>query len=145
MIWIYGIIALAALGAGAVVVTKYNHALEAAVEQRALAEKIAKERDGWIDVVAEQESAKLKAETALKAREVDRARLQKERDDARASAATLRRDPTVRAWADVELPALVLARLRNLSGERPAAEGGAGDPAGKPARPGSRPEVRRIP
>jgi hypothetical protein len=145
LIWLQLGLVLALVAGVVFAVDSYNSAIEDAETQKALAAKVTKERDGWIDVVVVQEAAKVKAEEALKAREVDRARLQKERDDARASAATVKRDPAVRAWADVELPGPVLQRLRNLSAERPAAKDDSGKAPGDAPRGNARPEVRRIP
>lgn len=146
MIYAKIIIALALIAGVVYGVHAYNSAIGEAEIQKAAAEKFASERDGWIDVVVQEEAAKMRAEKALSARETDRARLQRERDDARSSLAMLRKsDPATAKWADVELPAAVVQRLRDLSAERPAAKADQGKAPGNPARDGAAPAVRRIP
>jgi hypothetical protein len=146
VIWVKLALAVALIAGVVYGVNAYNGAIEEAERQKNLATKIAGERDGWIEVVEQEKAAKVRAETALKARDRERVRLQRERDDARASLAMLRRtDPVVAKWADVELPPAIVQRLRDLTAERPASKADSGKASGNSVVDRARPEVRRIP
>lgn len=145
MIWLKIGLVLALVAGVVYGVHAYNSAIEDAEASRALSVTLANERDGWIDVAAQQEAAAHRAEAIVKQREADRNRLQKERDDARASLSELRRDPIVRAWSDTELPAAIRQRVRDLSAERAPAKDDKGAPAGKSAGDGAAAPIRRNP
>jgi len=146
MIWVYLIAAGAIIGGALFAVHSYNSAIEDAAEAKAETvavtkakneelKKIGGERDGWIEVAAERAAAAHRQEEIVRAREIERSRLQKERDDARTNLSAMLRRPDVQPWADTELPAAVADRLRgsSSSGVAPAtAAPAAGAPAGKP-------------
>jgi hypothetical protein len=132
VIWVYLIAAGAIIGGALFAVHSYNSAIEDAAEARLETKKIAGERDGWIDEAARQEAAAHRQEQVIKAREVERARLQRERDDARTSLADLLRQPDVKAWADADLPAAVADRLRGGGVAAPASGPAKGAAPGKP-------------
>lgn len=118
------VVLVAVAAAAHAVVSSYNSAIEEAVKNKNLAVKTAAERDGWIDVAAQQEAAKTRAEAALADREKARARLQQERDRARMELSKLREKPENVAWLDQPLPPDVVVWLRQPSRDQPpSAEG----------------------
>lgn len=127
---IIGIILLVAVATTAyAVVSKYNSAIEEAVENKNLAVTTAAERDGWIDVAAEQDAARNRANEALKTKEQARAKLQEDRDRARKELLDLRSKPENVAWLDQPIPPDIVAWLRGPSGAKPPSAEGGGRPA----------------
>jgi hypothetical protein len=147
------VIVLVAVAAAAhAVVSSYNTALEDAVENKNLAVKTAAERDGWIDVVAEQDAAKRRVEAALEQKEKARARLQEDRDRARRELSELRTKPENVAWMEQPIPPDIVAWLRGPGGAKPPTPEGSrsGSPALAPgsvsgAAAGGKPERRSAP
>jgi len=144
VIWLKIALIAGVIAAFSYVVYAYNDAIADAATAKAETisvtkakdaelKKIGGERDGWIEVAAERAAAALRQEEIIRAREVERARLQKERDDARTSLTALLKRPDVKPWADTELPLAVAERLRDASGGVTPASGPAatGAPAGK--------------
>lgn len=146
MIWVKLALVGGVIAAFLYIVHAYNSAitdaesaeqkLEAVTKEKdAEIKKIGGERDGWIDVAAERAAAAQRYEQTIVEREKERARLQRERDDARTSLAELLRRPDVKPWADTELPPAVAERLRGAAGggvASAAATTEKGAAAGKP-------------
>jgi MoxR-like ATPase len=151
---VYGLIALFVGVLAWQIVATYNGAIERAERaEAAVAERdrlLLKARTdlkdaeatnkAWEKRLAEEKQAQDQVLATLAERDRERAKLTKERNDARASLAELRRaDPTVEAWAATPLPPAILARLRGAAaatgdgGRAPAAgAGGRPPPTGAP-------------
>jgi hypothetical protein len=144
VIWVYLIAAGAIIGGALFAVHSYNSAIEDAAKAKAETvavtkakndelKKIGGERDGWIVVAAERAAEALRQEQVIRERETERARLQKERDDARTNLSALLQRPDVKPWANTELPLAVVDRLRGTADGGVAPAAGAAK-AGAPAR-----------
>lgn len=122
------------LAAAVTAVLAYNNAIAKSARLEKELQAIAKERDNWIEVAAQEATAKQLADKALVNREVERNRLLRQRDDANAQIAELRRQAEVAKWADMPIPESVRDWLRDDGGKSPSTDSPKAVPPKSPAR-----------